>query len=640
MITKVTKENRGLYSALFTKATAQLYGPSPTDEQIISSLDDYFANFQGLTQASPTYAILPLDEPFFEIDANTRVIKVPSEFKNNGISVKGDQIAEIVYFTIDRYYDTIDLFDDSVHIFIQWESPNGEDRRVYPAIFKDISILRQKGKMLFGWTIDNIITAHTGSMKFSVRFISGDIDGEGNPRTTFSLSTLTASAIVNPGLDFGFTGLNSAEDVIDNEQLVINRFIDSENYDDTYHAEIPEFLRDIPTPNTSFATITEDGVVYYCVDLVDGLYKLIAQATSDDAGVITYEWHRADIAAGINGDNISGNIEYIRTTDTTFQNSHPYYTHSVVDNADVYTPYTGYTVGEEIPTGEGAVALYEKVSTITVSRIGNYWVDAKNRSGKASASKTSQRVRVPGPADLSVTVAGDLSLDSEERYQAILNEQGEFTLQVTGTTARYGNDQGVGDEIVYTWYNNEDLDNALDDPITEVNGHSNSLTDTIDSSDRKNYDETFLVKIKATRNGASTDDIIRKFRVTDAAQVPTITQPTSADIDPESGFATVAALASVDAVHDAYEYKWYLASRGEDTEAEHADPGYNDELIMESEHAIGVNTATIQVDNLYKGKRIYCVATNVVNGTRAESRRPDMTSAEDRNNKTTIITED
>jgi len=30
---------------------------------------------------------MPLDEPLFEIDANTRKINVPLDFKNNGLSV-------------------------------------------------------------------------------------------------------------------------------------------------------------------------------------------------------------------------------------------------------------------------------------------------------------------------------------------------------------------------------------------------------------------------------------------------------------------------------------------------------------------------------------------------------------------------
>ena len=33
------------------------------------------------------YTVLPLDEPTFDIDANTRAISVPDSFRKNGISV-------------------------------------------------------------------------------------------------------------------------------------------------------------------------------------------------------------------------------------------------------------------------------------------------------------------------------------------------------------------------------------------------------------------------------------------------------------------------------------------------------------------------------------------------------------------------
>ena len=126
MITKVTKDNKGLYKTLFTQAGIALnQGPDA-----ISSLDEYFACFKSLADLDAVFAVLPLDEPTFDIDANSREIAIPDAFKKNGISVQGDQIAEIVYFTIDRYVDTTDLYDDDINIVIQWETAasNGANR--------------------------------------------------------------------------------------------------------------------------------------------------------------------------------------------------------------------------------------------------------------------------------------------------------------------------------------------------------------------------------------------------------------------------------------------------------------------------------------------------------------------------------
>ena len=111
MITKVTSENKGLYRALFEKASNTL---ELTGDHTISSLDQYFSVLKTLTDEDITYSYLPLDEPTFDINADTRVITIPSDFKKNGISVKGDHYAEVLYFTIDRYFDTQDLYDDNL----------------------------------------------------------------------------------------------------------------------------------------------------------------------------------------------------------------------------------------------------------------------------------------------------------------------------------------------------------------------------------------------------------------------------------------------------------------------------------------------------------------------------------------------
>ena len=77
MITKVTKDNKGLYKTLFTQAGIALnQGPDA-----ISSLDEYFACFKSLADLDAVFAVLPLDEPTFDIDAKGEII--PINFKSN-----------------------------------------------------------------------------------------------------------------------------------------------------------------------------------------------------------------------------------------------------------------------------------------------------------------------------------------------------------------------------------------------------------------------------------------------------------------------------------------------------------------------------------------------------------------------------
>jgi hypothetical protein len=53
--------------------------------------------------------MLPLDEEPFFIDANSRVINPSPSFPRNVVGVRGDQVAEIIYFKINRYFDATDL---------------------------------------------------------------------------------------------------------------------------------------------------------------------------------------------------------------------------------------------------------------------------------------------------------------------------------------------------------------------------------------------------------------------------------------------------------------------------------------------------------------------------------------------------
>ena len=55
MITKVTKDNKGLYKTLFTQAGIALnQGPDA-----ISSLDEYFSCFKSLADLDAVFAVLP-----------------------------------------------------------------------------------------------------------------------------------------------------------------------------------------------------------------------------------------------------------------------------------------------------------------------------------------------------------------------------------------------------------------------------------------------------------------------------------------------------------------------------------------------------------------------------------------------------
>ena len=119
----------------------------------ISSLNEYFQHIKELaalaigtgsrTGSDPYFLRLPLDEPYFEINANTRGITVPGELSQ--IAVVGDKLAEIVFFRIDRYYDAVDL--NTREIYIEWELPDGT-KGISRDFLRDVQ--SEKDKIIFG----------------------------------------------------------------------------------------------------------------------------------------------------------------------------------------------------------------------------------------------------------------------------------------------------------------------------------------------------------------------------------------------------------------------------------------------------------------------------------------------------------
>ena len=97
MITK-TLNLDSAYAELFDEIREKSNGAINID-----NVEGFFGNILEISALDKKYLRLPLDEPLFAIDANSRKITVPDAFKSNGLSVQGDHLAETVYFVIDRY---------------------------------------------------------------------------------------------------------------------------------------------------------------------------------------------------------------------------------------------------------------------------------------------------------------------------------------------------------------------------------------------------------------------------------------------------------------------------------------------------------------------------------------------------------
>ena len=198
MITKITNANLDEYIQLFRAAETALN----LSEGEISTLELYFSRLGDLVKTNNTkFVTLPLDEPHFVINANTREIIIPEEFTKNGIAVAGDVIAENIFFEVDRYFDAQDLHNVS-QIYIQWEVPaaNNQVRKGISVPWcKDIS---NSDKLIFGWALTQEMVQYSGTIKLSVMF-ADIVNPEADvPQINYALNTKPAQAKIFGSLDY------------------------------------------------------------------------------------------------------------------------------------------------------------------------------------------------------------------------------------------------------------------------------------------------------------------------------------------------------------------------------------------------------------------------------------------------------
>ena len=380
MITYINKSNASKYRELFDKANAALN--LTEDGKKISSLEEYFATIKTLVNSTgdKKYTMLPLDEDVFEIDANKRLITVPNSFKTNGISVQGDQIAEVVYFKIDRFFDATDL--NETEIFIQWHAPNG-DSGISKEWVRDIE--SENGKLIFGWPLSEEITVKSGNVKFAVRFVQ--FDKTNKNEIVYSFSTLTAEAPIKPALDFDLS--QGTVQIIDYSNLIMDRLIDSDSpITGAGSSERPEIL------------FTLDRIVDLIPteDKESGEAALHVRARSTDAGTITYTWTyyaltydeatKQFVLSETPVDIGKGEVDYIQTADTEIKAGKDYYLNYLENGEKVRKLADTSDWAAYIDSGFAAdkvTTIYEKYCKYIAKDIGIYKVEISNKRGLAPA---------------------------------------------------------------------------------------------------------------------------------------------------------------------------------------------------------------------------------------------------------------
>jgi len=193
MITK-TLNLDSAYQDLFAEIKAVSTAKHAEDPSVriidVSNIEGFFGSIEEIAALDAKFLRLPLDEPIFEIDANTRKITVPNDFKSNGLSVQNDHLAEIIFFRIDRYFDDMDLSNCNIEINWKMGSKAGKTSRFVMA--KDI----QPGYVIFGWPVDKEITEKSGTVNFAIEFNKKDRDG----KIVYCFNTMPISINIKEGL--------------------------------------------------------------------------------------------------------------------------------------------------------------------------------------------------------------------------------------------------------------------------------------------------------------------------------------------------------------------------------------------------------------------------------------------------------
>jgi hypothetical protein len=160
---------------------------------MITTPQEYYAKLHLIQDTNkPTIAVLaPGDEKIYNIDLETRKMETPTF-----LSVEKDHLAETIYFTVDRYYDGIDLSETTC--IVQYINANKE-ARIYAVPFFDITT--HEGKILFPWCIEGEATKAAGTVQYSFKFYHTFKGEKDEVLFDFNLNTIPTSSKVLTGLD-------------------------------------------------------------------------------------------------------------------------------------------------------------------------------------------------------------------------------------------------------------------------------------------------------------------------------------------------------------------------------------------------------------------------------------------------------
>ena len=360
MITHIAEHNDKLYDALFADITS-------STGITVRTIEEYFLNLESIAQyvigttptnghSEKTYFLrLPVDENMVAIDANTRIINLSDAYRKNGIAVVGDTYAETLWFKVDRYYDLQDLSLTNIYIF--WELPDKTKGYSQPA-FKDIH--SEGGKLIFSWTIPELLTQTAGNVKFYVSFQAGT-----STANTYVFNTLTQTAKINSTLDAKLSDEAVTSDAV-TKNSILSRLHNTTNVGTIVVAR----------PQISSCTSTTD--VTLLSESTASAYIDVYAYSSDNAATLSYVLYKDGNSSGLTATSIR-----TKTKDTV-ANPHKTY-------------YSAATGSDKLDDLTNLAEAYEEGKRFVVTSKGSYQcqviatisIDHDNSSQTPAISNTS-----------------------------------------------------------------------------------------------------------------------------------------------------------------------------------------------------------------------------------------------------------
>lgn len=501
MITKYKDSVRLAYQKLYEDINKASNG-----EIQIDNLESFFGYIQEIGELDKKFLRLPLDEPLFEIDANSRKITIPSDFAANGLSVQGDHLAETVFFSIDRYFDYMDL--NNCNIRINWKIGDVSGQ----SINFSKSVDAEPGKIIFGWPVAKDLTGKSGTLSFAVEFYI-----ERDNVISYSLNTLISTINIKEGLVLiNPTVINVNDDILN--MLQNSSFGEGE-------AEVP----DLAWLTNGLVTNPDSTVALEFINLAGNAIDNGDSQTLSSVPVKLYARAQAG-AADIKYSTPAGEDdpvdEYVLVSKKDENDKRipldptgTYYikegsAYNIASSEDVRT-WNDLEIA--IPNKS---ELYARYSTIEVNGVGEYYIQAQGIIFDKDNKKIGQGVLKPTPvvicpepdAPAEITITSDNSNLEDEGYDIDLSMAGSVAfltgdeVTLTATASGYDNEDAyeapdVGVEpkalVQYIWYK--------DGNETPVNT-SKWIRSTQNNSFAVREEGRYVVGVKTFLNGKTTLD--------------------------------------------------------------------------------------------------------------------------------------